>query len=366
MALRSQAARHASILGAIDDAVIAIDDDLRISYQTAAADRLFGLRQGEATGRFFADFFPEGLGTIELVKATHELARTTGPFEFRRGADGEVLSLTCACAPICDDVGEDDGIVIVLRDISRETDLLMQLARGERLSALATIAGGIGHEIANPLMVVLAALDRLREEPNDQQALDDAIESTGRISSVVQTMRDFLRGTRESAGSVDVVEVIAQVQRLVRASLPQNVDLVVNASGPLVAHGRGAFTKGLNGIEDEVQEHLAELGPSAASGQQPSTRHVIEIVAAPRDDGDVVVTVRDDGPGMPPDILSRIFEPFFTTRSAGTGTGLGLAIARQITHMFGGDIGVTSVVGAGTTFAVRLQGQHAEASSLSC
>jgi signal transduction histidine kinase len=72
------------------------------------------------------------------------------------------------------------------------------------------------------------------------------------------------------------------------------------------------------------------------------------------DDGDVVVTVADDGCGIPPEIVERIFDPFFTTKAVGEGTGLGLGIALQIVRAHGGEIDVDSTPEVGTTFRVRL------------
>jgi signal transduction histidine kinase len=80
------------------------------------------------------------------------------------------------------------------------------------------------------------------------------------------------------------------------------------------------------------------------------------------DGDDACVTIRDDGPGMPADILGRVFEPFFTTKDVGSGTGLGLAIAHGIVTAHGGRIEVESAVGKGTTFRVRLPATAAGAS----
>jgi two-component system NtrC family sensor kinase len=77
-------------------------------------------------------------------------------------------------------------------------------------------------------------------------------------------------------------------------------------------------------------------------------------ISTKRDEGDVVITVRDTGSGIPPDVITRVFDPFFTTKEVGKGTGLGLSISYDIIRKHGGTISVSSEVGKGTTFTIRL------------
>ncbi len=78
------------------------------------------------------------------------------------------------------------------------------------------------------------------------------------------------------------------------------------------------------------------------------------IITSSSTDGEVLIEVSDNGPGIPPKILDNIFEPFFTTQPRGKGTGLGLSIAQSIVHNHGGEITVKSEIGKGTTFTVKL------------
>jgi signal transduction histidine kinase len=109
--------------------------------------------------------------------------------------------------------------------------------------------------------------------------------------------------------------------------------------------------KGESGALQQVLVNLC-VNSSHAIGEHSKGRITIEINAA--EDGTVEINVKDNGSGIPPDILPRIFEPFFTTKEVGKGTGLGLAMVRSIVTKMGGSIDCQSEVGVGTCFAIKL------------
>jgi signal transduction histidine kinase len=110
----------------------------------------------------------------------------------------------------------------------------------------------------------------------------------------------------------------------------------------------------LPGFAGQIDQVFMNLITNAAQAIGDRPRGGTIHIAAARSDGEVEVTVADDGPGIPPEVISRIFDPFFTTKDVGEGSGLGLSIVHGIIERHGGHITVQSRVGEGTTFRVML------------
>ena len=175
--------------------------------------------------------------------------------------------------------------------------------------------------------------------------LDEAAESTGRISGIVAKVKEYSYRDRAPIGDVDVRRGLDDTLAMCRADLegiavvrdyPDELPVVVGSGGEL----NQVWTNLLDNAADAVH-----AGHDAGGGRIT--------VAVSVDDGEVVVTVEDDGPGIPADVQSRLFEPFFTTKPVGQGTGLGLEIARRIVEAHRGTLAFTSEPGR-TRFTVRL------------
>jgi signal transduction histidine kinase len=107
------------------------------------------------------------------------------------------------------------------------------------------------------------------------------------------------------------------------------------------------------GNAQQLQQVLVNLVMNAAHAMERTERRVLRLVTR-SDDGRVVLTVQDTGEGMTPETRARLFTPFFTTKAPGQGTGLGLSVTRRIVEEHGGEIGVDTEPGRGTSFEVRL------------
>ena len=236
-------------------------------------------------------------------------------------------------------------------DALRAIDL--RLARGEQLAAIGTLAAGVAHEINNPLAYVSTNLNQLRalwedasdSEPDEvKEILVECREGLGRVGTIVA---DLLRMAHhgESEGEVcDLADVVRDVLPLVLREAGPQVEVVTQADESLPVLGNARLL-------GQVALNLA-LNAIHAVPAAPNRRPRIELSARVRDAA-AELSVRDNGPGIPPDVLGQIFEPSFTTRSEGGGTGLGLALTRLVVTRYRGSIDVRSDAG-GTTVTVRL------------
>jgi PAS domain S-box-containing protein len=240
--------------------------------------------------------------------------------------------------------GDDGSRTVIAHDLNDEERLAKQLMVADRLASLGTLAAGVGHEINNPLGFVLANLEFARRSAagDAATALDEALEGVARIRSIVDDLRGFANTTAPESGPVDLEDVVRRALRLLnneirhRARLATRFDRVPRVVGQPARLG-------------QVVTHLVT---NALRAIPPERTGRIDIAIHRDSDGAVVLEVRDDGVGIPAEVLPRIFEPFFSMRNAGDRRGLGLALLHGIITSIGGRIDVKSHVGAGTRFRV--------------
>ncbi|MCA9515914.1 MAG: response regulator [Myxococcales bacterium] len=225
-----------------------------------------------------------------------------------------------------------------------------RLQAAERLESLGRMAGGVAHDFNNLLTVIRGHADLLAG------ALEELPCSTEEVASDVQAIRaasdraarltgQLLAFARREPSAPGAVDVAAHLQDL----LPMLRNLATEAVGvSLEVPSTPLWASCSPGVVDRV---LVNLVANARDAMPDGHGHVWVRCAAAAD-GAVVVEVRDDGRGMPPDVVARAFEPFYTTRAGGT--GLGLSTVYGLVTQRGGDIELESEPGHGTTFVIRL------------
>lgn len=318
--------RLTRLLEALPAGVVVLDRTGQLDVANPAADHLLGT---PALGMAWAD--------IEQTR----LEVTETPGEMQAGDKRVALSMT---EP--DAVG---GRIVLLHDITEAHRLKMQAERNERLAAMGEMAAQLAHQLRTPLAAALLYAGNL-ENPGIQEntRISIAQKTVGRLKHLERLIQDmllFARGEvlgREAFAVEDLLGEMAHIfeplarQRGVEFVLSEvPADLVMTGNRKALA---GALT---NLLENALQAVAGEV-----EGQG---RISLSVDAAP---DRLIFHIRDNGRGMPPDVVARLFEPFFTTRAEGT--GLGLAIARGVARAHGGGIDVESSPGAGTQFVLTL------------
>ena len=241
--------------------------------------------------------------------------------------------------------GPEASVALVVEELTERRQLRREAEHQDRLASIGRLAAGIAHEIRNPLTGVLMVAHNLRREPEAEDAAErlDLIVSEGqRIDTIVGALLTY---TRKGEGSephpVDVGPLVEQAATLIRlGGRARGRRILLELDPELIVVGQeGALTQVLVNL-------LANARDAVADGGTVTVRGV-------RDDGDVVLDVLDDGPGVPEDLADRVFEPFFTTKDPGEGTGLGLAIAHRVVGDHGGSLQYARIDGL-TRFRVRL------------
>lgn len=235
------------------------------------------------------------------------------------------------------------------KDLAAALDALHQ---SEKLAALGQFASGVAHEVNNPASVVVANLRYLsaasgagRFPPDGAEVIEDALAATKRINDLVRKLVDAGRVASVPGGLaiVPVAEVLAKIAAEARLRGGGRYAVVESAEPGLLVRVR----------RESLELVLSSLVANAAEAIPPGRAGRIELSAGRAGDR-VRIAVRDDGEGMPPDVLRRAFDPFFTTKPAGGGAGLGLPVARGIVEASGGSLRLESAPGAGTKAVVEL------------
>ncbi len=333
-ALEEAERRTAAVLRQVASAVVAVDDEGRVTLYNPAAALLFGrvLRAGVPLG---------ALGVPSLEERLARLPVATGE------AAEDVVELTLGPRHIharLTPLLHRGGAVLTLDDVT-------ELARAQRVLAWGEMARQVAHEIKNPLTPIRLGVQHLqraygRGSEDYERILNQNVERIlAEIDRLDQIARAFSRyGTApEQRGGepVDVAHLVQDVVELERLGAAESGDSgsgvvwrMVGADDPLTVIASA----------DELREVLLNLLENARLAGAREVR--VELGGNGDSDGEVRVLVVDDGHGIPADVLPRIFEPHFSTRTSGS--GLGLAISRRLVESWGGRIVVRSTLDVGT------------------
>jgi signal transduction histidine kinase len=235
-----------------------------------------------------------------------------------------------------------------------------QLVRAEKMASIGQLVAGIAHEINNPVNAIVNTVNPLSESVDEVAAKAGSpavLELTTDIKDMVRVIQNGARRTKEIVQALHNYSRTDD-ERLVEFDLNRGLDDSLELLRHLLKGGidvekhYGAVGR-ISGHAGQINQVFMNLLTNAA--QAMTGRQGAKItLRTTREAGQVVIQVADNGPGIPPEILSRIFDPFFTTKDVGEGTGLGLSIVHGIVERHGGTIEVESEVGKGTTFTVTL------------
>ena len=237
-----------------------------------------------------------------------------------------------------------------------------QLRHTQKMEAIGTLAGGIAHDFNNILGAILGyselALTHAQKEPKLISYLTEVLTAGNRAKELVKQILAFSRRSDQEREAVDLNETVKEALRMVRATLPTTIEIQFSGdldSAVIFADSTQIHQVIMNlcaNAEQAMREcgGLLALAVTSLAITENSSQDFPDL----KPGNYLQLTIKDSGQGMPSEVLERIFEPFFTTKNLGEGTGLGLAVVHGIIVGHSGHIGVSSVIGQGTTFTILL------------
>jgi PAS domain S-box-containing protein len=334
------------------DLIIALDAEGKFTFVSPRSEQFVGLPPGRLLGNTVGErAHPEDIAHVQ--QEFHSVISGQKPsvrFEYRlKHADGSWRTARVSASPLMAGDGKIIGAVASARDVTEEKHLEGQLQPTEKFAAMGQMLAGVAHELNNPLTAILGVSDLLRERAADEsmrRQADLVRQQARRAADIVQSLLAFSRRAAPGRTPVQVEQLIERVLQLHGGTLnKKHIEFEFKPTPDLPP------VQGDASLLLQVFMNLVINSEQAISAVRDHGK--IQITAI-RLESNVVVTFDDDGPGIPPEILSRIFDPFFTTKRPGGGTGLGLTISMAIIREHGGTIEAHSAPGRGASIKMIL------------
>ena len=343
------------------------DEDLvdRTVYRSDALARLFRWETSEPTEEWWTDrVHPDDL---ERLRSAGGLGAREGTgtgwevqYRFRCG-DGAYVTVLERGTVLRDQWGHSVRCVGTVSDVSDRAELAAQLRQAQKMEAIGQLAGGIAHDFNNLLTAISCNVELLLDAtaPDDARR-DDVLqirEAATRAATLTRQLLAFSRRQVLQPKPLDLNATVTSMERMLRRVLSGDIRLMARLEPELapVYADAGQMEQVVMNLVLNARDAMPDGGDILITTSNVALRAALQHrfgVLAPG--AYVVLSVRDLGSGVSPEVLDHLFEPFFTTKSQGKGTGLGLATVHGIIVQSGGQIIVDSELGHGTEFRIHL------------
>ena len=346
--------RYRTLVESAEDFIFTVDSSGRFRSLNTFTAAFFGGTPSQFVGRPLSDLFSQEVAEkqFKLIKSVFQSGKSMRD-EFMIGKGEYQIWLSANFMPRKKEIGHVISVLCIARDITESKKLENQLVNTEKLASMGTLAAGVAHEINNPLAIILGFADLILEkcEKNSELYQDmKTIERQGlHCKAVVENLLRFARHGEGSYEYCDINKSIRNIMDVVKHSLDMNdIELRLSLAQDL-PEAKGDLR--------QMQQIILNLVNNAASAMKNGG--VLWISSAlDATHEKVIIIVRDNGHGIPPEYMDKIFDPFFTTKSEGEGTGLGLSVSHGIITKYEGTISCESNIAnsdnnsQGTTFKI--------------
>ncbi len=341
----------ASVVESASDIVLSTDSEGRILTWNSAAEKLSGLSAHDVDGRYFFDLCDiNQKQSIFQMYQRMKVANASYTTEFHLVTPNNTnnILISWVFSAMKDEYFNTVGIVVVGRDLAERRKLELQLRQSQKLTALGVMAGGIAHEIRNPLAVCSSAAQFLQQTPiseDFQQECARKIQVNIQKASVI--IENLLRFSRSSLDTdmveVDLIAVLKDTMEIVsNQAKVQKIKMHLSLQRTIL------LVSGVSGLLQQVFMNVLLNAINA----MPTGGDIYLVVTVVEDR--VIISISDTGIGIPAGELDNIFDPFHTSSPIGQGTGLGLSICYSIIRQHLGSIQAESRFGQGAIINITL------------
>ena len=364
LALGREKEQLAVTLRSIGDGVITTNLEGRVVLLNRVAEELTGWSQDDARGKPLPEVFhivSEENGQRCENPATKVL-ETGRIIELSNhtmliGRHGSQYSVADSAAPIYSHESNVIGVVVVFRDVTEQNKMEQELLKVKKLESVGVLAGGIAHDFNNILAVILGnvslARSKLQAAERGCEGVDillEKVESAGdQARHLTNQLLTFSKGGDPVTQTASIAEILRESAGFVLHGSPVDCSFDIASDlwfaeidpGQISQVVQNIILNGRQAMADGGHVWISATNCSDCSGEGKAVNGCC-----------VRVVIRDDGPGMPPQVVEKIFDPYYSTKA--TGSGLGLAICHSILEKHNGSIKVASTLGQGTVFTLLL------------
>jgi PAS domain S-box-containing protein len=357
--LRESETRYRKIFDAGADGLLLLDENGRVVAANPAVTTTHGWTQAQLESRTIGDLLrddDESLARSLQSPPADRPMHTEAVTLHREGRELETL----VTAVRLSFQGRAHAL-IVLRDVTDQRQLERQLLQSQKLESVGRLAGGIAHDFNNLLTPVLGYSEMLLTDESVPRSVHpdlEAIHRAGdRARTLAQQLLAFSRRQVLEIKEVNVGEVIAGFEPILRRTLREDIELAINRQDTAckVLADPGQVEQIIMNLVINAMDAMPDGGQVTVSTRcheiAPMRRHpAIDLVPGRY----CQLIVRDTGTGVPEDVIDRVFEPFFTTKSVGKGTGLGLSTIHGIVNQHGGGVALRNRAEGGCEVEILL------------
>ncbi len=236
----------------------------------------------------------------------------------------------------------------MLKELERRNE---QLIQSEKMAALGTLTSGVAHEINNPLNNISTSVQIVQEEIEEggdieyqKTLLKEVEKEIDRIQDIVRALLEFSRQTSFTLSNENIKYLVDNTVKLIQGEIPTNIRLEVDVPNDIYAMVDAR----------RIQQVLLNLIINAMQAMEETGGKITISAWQDKQKNRFYLQVKDTGPGISDENLTKIFDPFFTTKEVGKGSGLGLSISKGVIEQHGGTIEVQSESGEGATFTISI------------
>ena len=336
-----------NVINSLLSGLVTTDAEARVLTFNRAASVILGIPSTQAIRHDAIDVLQLPADTRTGLAGLGE-ARTLRIDTQHRTGDGRSIDLGLTASPLTFPDGRA-GFLFMFQDVTDMRRLERNARIQQRLAAVGEMAAGIAHEIRNPLASMSGSIQVLRQELplSDEQAqlMDIVLRESERLNDTIKSFLAYARPQRFALAKLDIRRVVQDAALLLRNSSEVQAHHTIAVDVP-------ADPVWCEADENQIRQVIWNLATNGLRAMAQGGRLLLTAAAANDDSGATLLTVEDQGRGIPQEDLDVIFQPFHS--SFEKGTGLGLAIVHRIVTDHNGTINVSSRVGAGTVVAVRL------------
>ena len=362
-----------SIVNSLHEGIVAADSEGRCLLFNPQAESILGMGPRDVEPESWASHygvFTENRTDL-LPAAKNPLIRAISGKQsseaevFVRNASVRGATVNITAIPLGGSEDDVTGAVAVLRDVTRQRELEVQLSQSQKMDAIGRLAGGVAHDFNNLLVVIQSYAELVRDglPANDPARgdLGEVLSAARRAASLTKQLLAFSRSEAIKPATLQLNDLVSGIEKMLHRIIGEDIELSTRLSPDL------GLVRADAGQLDQV---ILNLSVNARDAMPNGGQVVIETLnVTPESDyveahanvppGEyVVLAVSDTGVGMDAETQRRIFEPFFTTKEVGKGTGLGLATVYGIVQQSGGLIRVASQPGRGSVFRIYFPRLH--------